>query len=794
MIQHLVDFIWRHTGRMMLALLVAAALSVFGASRLRLDGDLARLLPQTATSAQGLARLETDYAAQIGQLTIILSGGTPEQRRAFADELAPSLRSVSEVQRVEVVDPRSELTPWRLLYMDRADLDTIAERIERRIRWERKRANPLFAGLEDEPPSVDMSDVEARYKDRESKRTYYEDERGRLLMFVHPSFAASDLTRTTALVSRVAAVTRDHMSRRAPDLSFNLTGRYQKRVEQQALLVADTGRATSVAATLLCIFLLIYFMRLRPVFIVLFPLILGTIGTMAIARLIFGDLNILTGFLGSILLGLGVDYGIHLATKLYAHRADGLDARSAMRETLSTTGRANLWSGLTTMIALGSLAISDFRAFREFGVIALIGMAAIQLSYLIALPTLVFALDPEPPRRTTLATWLSSRGASRGPSRLTGLLAAAIIALGVGLATQAPRASLDESFDMLMDRNTPSWPLDEQVNQILGRSQTPAVVLADDPAHADAIVSMLRARIAKDPQDKTIAQVLTLADALPAEQDEKRATIARLVEQIDRIPESRRSDELRSLDAELRAISAKPPLSPATLPINLTAPLSRKDIEGGRVVLIFPGVDLNIPAGMHAFTAATRGLPGPGGQGTIDAIGESHLLSDILMYVKRDVRMMVIITVLGLIVIALIAFGFSLNALLCLATIGLGIGAATGVLVLRGESFNFISALILPIWLGLGVDASFHMLLAIKETPHDRANHLSTAVAVAGAFITSMIGFGAMMLAGHPGLGSLGRAAFGGLGLILVIELAVAAIVARRRYARPLDTQAEQHT
>jgi hypothetical protein len=50
-------------------------------------------------------------------------------------------------------------------------------------------------------------------------------------------------------------------------------------------------------------------------------------------------------------------------------------------------------------------------------------MAAIQLSYLIALPTLVFALDPEPPRRTMLATWLSGRAAARGPSRLTGLLA-----------------------------------------------------------------------------------------------------------------------------------------------------------------------------------------------------------------------------------------------------------------------------------------------------------------------------------------------------------------------------------
>jgi uncharacterized protein len=784
MIQHLVDFIWRHTGRMMLALLAATLLGVFGASRLRLDGDLARLLPQTAPSAMGLARLESDYAAQVGQLAILISGGDAAQREAFAQELAPALRSVPQVQRVELVDPRSELTPWRLLYMERADLDTIATRIERRIRWERKRANPLFAGLDDEPPSIDMSDVEARYKEREATRTYYEDPAGgRLLLFVHPTFAASDLTRTTTLVQRIDAVTRDHIQRRAPSLSYAFTGRYQKRVEQQGLLVADIGRATSIATGLLCLFLLLYFARLRPVLIVLAPLVLGTLVAMAIAHLIFGDLNILTGFLGAVLLGLGVDYGIHLTTRFYALRAEGMDARAAMRATLSSTGRANLWSGLTTMIALGSLAISDFRAFREFGVIALLGMASIQLAYLIALPTLIFALDAEPPARATLASAIARRAAARRWGRAPALIAGALLALGVGLATQAPGASLDESFDMLMDKNTPSWPLDVEVNQILGRSQTPAVVLAEDAPHAAKIVAALRERMVSDPNGGAIASVLTLEDALPVEQEDKRAIITRLVEQIDRVPEQRRSEELRELDAELRAITTAPPLSPATLPVNLTTPLMRKDLEGGRVVLIFSGVDLNRPEGMHAFTSVTRGLPAADGTPTLDAIGESHLLSDILDYVKRDVRTMMIITMAGLVLVALLAFGFTANALLCLLAIGLGLCGATGLLVLRHESFNFINALILPIWLGLGVDASFHMLLTLGESGEDRAAPIATAVSVSGAFITSMIGFGAMALAQHPGLASLGRAALSGLGFILIMELCVAALIAawRRR-------------
>jgi predicted RND superfamily exporter protein len=787
MIQRLVELLWRHNARIMVLLLACALMSVFGASRLRLDGDLARLLPQHAPSANGLARLETDYGSQIGQLTIILSGGDADQRRAFADALVPSLASIPEIARVEHVDPRSELTPWRLLYMDRADLDTIAERIERRIRWERKRANPLFADLSDEPPSVDLSDVEARYKDRQPTRTYYEDgqgAQGRLLLFLHPTFPASDLGRTSRLVTRVQSIVSDHLAKNAPDLSCAYTGRYQKRVEQQQLLIADTSRATALALSLICAFLLLYFLRLRPVLIVLAPLILGTLATMSIARLIFGDLNILTGFLGAVLMGLGVDYGIHLATRFYAHRAKGLDPKEAMCATLATTGRANLWAGLTTMIALGSLAVSDFRAFREFGVIALIGMATIQLAYLIALPTLVFALDPTPPARGTLASVLAHRAARLSPIRPITALAALVTICGLALASLSPSMRLNESFDLLVARNTPSWPLDEQVNTILGRSQTPAVVLVQDDAHAQRVVQTLKERQAKDPNGFALASTLTLSDAIPAEQDAKRATIARLIEQIDRIPEQRRSSELKSLDAELRAIHTSPPLSAATLPKNLTAPLSRRDPAQGSVVLVFPAVNLNQPSGMRAFTEVTRGLPDPAGQPTLDAIGESHLLYDILAYVTRDVRLMSIITLSGLVLVAFLAFGPSFDALFCLLAIGLGLTSATGLLVARGEQLNFISALILPIWLGLGVDASFHMLGALREGPRDRTAHIATAVSVSGAFITSMIGFGAMSLAGHPGLASLGRAALYGLALILTLQLSIVALVAAWRARR----------
>ena len=62
---------------------------------------------------------------------------------------------------------------------------------------------------------------------------------------------------------------------------------------------------------------------------VLVPLVLGMVVALGAAHWIFGELNILTGFLGAILLGLGVDYGIHLVSKLSGLRSS-MNAREAL--------------------------------------------------------------------------------------------------------------------------------------------------------------------------------------------------------------------------------------------------------------------------------------------------------------------------------------------------------------------------------------------------------------------------------------------------------------------------------
>lgn len=760
-------------------------LSFWGASKLSLDGDLGRLLPDDAPSVQGLRRLEAVYGDQIGRLTIVLRPGQ-SALESTADRVGETLKELDGVQRVVWKDPRSELDAQRLLYMEYDDLEEIQTRLNRRIRWEKQRANPLFAELRSSgPPSVDVSDIRAKYPVPEDP--FYRADTGEFLVFVHPNFPAGDLDQTREFVKKV----EQRLKAMDPPVEFALTGRYQKRVDQQDILTADIVRATPAALLLILIFLAVYFRSVVTVVMVVTPLIIGTAAGMALADVIFGSLNILTGFLGAVLMGLGVDYGIHLVSRFLDTRRTGMTALPAWNETFRTSGRASIYSGLTTILALASLSTSSFRAFYEFGIVASIGIFLILVSYALVLPFLIFALGRKMPK----APLSSLVGEAIGPKlgvakiprqRLLRGFQVFYVALILAMVTGIGFLKFDRTFKSLVITDTPTWHLDEMVNSILGQSQTPAVVLVESTEHRDHVVRELEAR-RQSAEGYTLAQVLSTQDLLPRQQPEKMQILEELETKLEDVPEASRSEELIAFLEEIQRVVAAGPVELKTLPDSLRVPFSRKDSEEASVVLVMPAVSLDDAKYTRDFTNLLKGLPAAG-EGKLDAIMDAMLLIEIMDFVERDTEWMVEITLVGLILVALIAFRFTLDAVRVVVFLVFTMGTALAFLGLGGLEFNFINVLILPIWLGLGVDASFHMLVHIREHPRDSNLHITTLVSIAAAFITTMIGFGALIMSHHVGLGSLGKVAVVGFTVMLFVNTILGLDLAIRA-ARRLEAE-----
>jgi hypothetical protein len=114
---------------------------------------------------------------------------------------------------------------------------------------------------------------------------------------------------------------------------------------------------------------------------------------------------------------------------------------------------------------------------------------------------------------------------------------------------------------------------------------------------------------------------------------------------------------------------------------------------------------------------------------------------------------------MGAILIYVLAmFRRPLTALLILLPVAVGSLWTVGIMDLLSIRFNLANLVILPLILGIGVVNGIHIIHRYREAPDKGASvlSLSTGQAVVLSSLTTMIGFGAMMVADHQGIFSLG--------------------------------------
>ena len=144
-------------------------------------------------------------------------------------------------------------------------------------------------------------------------------------------------------------------------------------------------QATGVAAILISIMLFLALRRIGDVLLVLLPIGLAGVLLLATTVILGIPFNFANVIVLPLLIGLGVDSGIHLVMRTREEIAAGHQA-----ELLETsTPRAVLLSALTTIGSFGSLAVSNHRGTASMGELLTIAIILTLVCTLIVLPTLV---------------------------------------------------------------------------------------------------------------------------------------------------------------------------------------------------------------------------------------------------------------------------------------------------------------------------------------------------------------------------------------------------------------------
>ncbi len=414
--------------------LVTLAMVVTAAMTLRLDTDIAELMPERSRASLDLLAYLDAFGADdrlliaLGPVSDEIPGDTTELLYALADELVEELAGSGLFHQVDsgpgpdftaqfaehflphvfqILPPQ---TTRRLLpALDPGEVERSVHRARLRLEGgsptmlqQLVRVDPLdFASrlddLRNEQPGGQAGGGPGGV-DMESGDGYLlSGDRRRLLIIGCPTGRALDTAFARTLLETTQQAVGLCRRRLAEEeelptleqLPAEYGGGYLFALEDEANTKKDVKLTLAGSLFALLILMLYAYRRFRLVLVIGLPLFVGGAWTLGLTGLFLGRLNMISLGFGAILFGLGMDFSIHLLNRLLDLLEEGREPADALETGLTETGASILGSGLTTAAAFFSLVVCGLPGLKELGIITGIGVLATMVAVLFTLPAVI---------------------------------------------------------------------------------------------------------------------------------------------------------------------------------------------------------------------------------------------------------------------------------------------------------------------------------------------------------------------------------------------------------------------
>ena len=174
-----------------------------------------------------------------------------------------------------------------------------------------------------------------------------------------------------------------------PGIKFSVTGQPILRMTILQLLKRDAIYTLIVSATLILLLLFLMQRSINHGLLIFIPLSLGLIWTMGTLGWLGIPLSVATVALSSMIMGLGVEYGVFVVSRYKEERAKNHNQLESLKTTVHGIGSAIIGSGVTTMIGFGALSFSTVPMIQHLGQTLALGIAYSLLAALFANPLLI---------------------------------------------------------------------------------------------------------------------------------------------------------------------------------------------------------------------------------------------------------------------------------------------------------------------------------------------------------------------------------------------------------------------
>ncbi len=865
-----------------LALAVAALAWTFHALAFKTSGR--DLLPQDAPYVVSYNEYARDFG-ELDDIVVVVDAHSFEAAKAYASRLVHELRSspVTFHRIAYRIDPK-RFEGQQLLYLSTERLEEIRDRIfDHQEFMERFAEDPSLAqlvegvnaqiasafvenlfdlGLRDTGSPVDtrflrtlLDQIGARLErptpyrspwgslfsvgDIDAEAGYFlSEDRSLLFVLVEPPKAV----RGGFLADQqIIDTVRDAIARLKPlfpTVQAGVTGVPALNNDEMTAAFADSQTATLLAFALTLLVMALAFARLGKPLLMLVVLAVTLAWSMGVTTLTVGHLTIFSVMFISIVIGIGIDYGIYFLFRYKEEIYLGRSLREALQLTAARSGPGMLMGALTAGGAFYVLMLTDFRGIQELGFIAGTAILLAWLGMMTLFPALLVLVDRRHAKRPhNQEPRAHALERVRVPilERLAGHPTRVLVAAGLFTAAALwalPHVAFDYNLLNLQPEGTESVVWERRILATTGRSGFNGLASADS-------LEELRKKHTAFERLPSVSGVDSVLHLIPDRQADKIGIIksfAPLVEPV-RVSRSRPVDMDRLLRAvgtlrrrfEVARAESKTPLPQEVQELHAQAddllrrlasterelaeaalshlqaqlyrdfvdkfhslqrnlhprPIGAEDApeeirrkfigQNGRFLIqIHPEVNIWERPGAEQFVTELRSVD-PAVTGPPIITYEAIRFME-RAYLQGTIYAFVLVAGLTLLMIRRLR-----ETMLALLPLALALVWTVGLMRLFGLQFTLANVWGLPLIIGTSAEFGLNVVMRYLEDREQGGPLVarSTAMAVTLNGLTTIVGFGSLMVAAHRGIFGLGLLLTIGAACALAASLVVVPVVLR---------------
>jgi hopanoid biosynthesis associated RND transporter like protein HpnN len=673
---------------------------------------------------------------------------------------------------------------------------------------------------------------------------FVSEDRKLLFILTRPRSEEGSFTSDQDAIDGVRRTIKD-LRGQFPRVRVGVTGKPALSNDEMTAAFRDSERAGVLSFALTLVLLVLAFMAIVKPIVMLIVLTISLAWAIGIATLVVGHLSLFSVMFISIVIGIGIDYGVYFLYRYEEELFLGHGLLRAIDTTARRTGSGMLIGAITAAGTFFVLMATEFRGLQELGFVSGTAILLSWIAMMTVFPACLVLLDRRHPgsagRRMPRAMALQHVRVPVlehviGHTRV-------IITLTVVLSLLAVWGALKVKFDYnllnLQSKGTESVLWERRILETAGRSGFAALASARS-------LEELRAKHAAFSKLSSVSEVDSALLLIPEEQAEKRKIIqafaplvlpvavgrprsvdvGRLTTALDTLhrrlniavaeaPPGETRTKLAATTRSLQRLILKlrqsdpetttPPLALLQYQVyrdflvnfqRLQANLNPREVglehlpaemrdkfvsrDGVFLLRVNPAVDIWELEGARLFVEQLRTVDP-------DVTGTPVITYETIQLMERSYRQATIYAILLVAAVSFFLLRRVRETLLSMVPLGLGLLWTIGLMKVVGLKFTMGNIFGLPLLIGAAAEFGLNVVLRFMED-RDHGGPLlarSTVMAVLVNGLTTIVGFGSLMVADHRGIFGLGLFLTIGMVTSLVAALVVLPVLIRVTHPPP---------